>query len=46
MATVKAILTLSQSVASYRFMPVPLLQDATDSGVALKIIQLYEPEVH
>ena len=38
MASVKAVLTLSQSVAG--FMPVPLLRDAI--GVALKIIQLCE----
>ena len=38
MASVKAVLTLSLSVAG--FMPVPLLHDAI--GVALKIIQLCE----
>jgi len=38
MATVKEVLTLSQSVA--KVMPVPLLQDAV--GLALKIIQLCE----
>jgi len=38
MATVKEVLTLSQSVA--KAVPVPLLQDAI--GLAIKIIQLCE----
>ena len=38
MASMKAVLTLAQSVAG--FIPVPLMQDAI--GVALKIFQLCE----